>query len=182
MKALTGFVLTLSLLACTAPLRGATPIAPGLIELTEHTVQLAPGAVRPEVSIAKLTWLVGAWKGQAFGASFEETWNAPSAGSMVGFFKLMEDDEIVFYELLTIAEGDDGIEMRVRHFNADFSAWEDKEDFVRFRLLHADPDVIHFSGLSFYRRGEDNIDGYIVMRGADDALREEALSYVRYSY
>jgi hypothetical protein len=145
---------------------------------TEHTYQLTPDETRPAATLDDAGWLVGSWSGTAFGGTFEEVWNAPSAGTMIGLFKLYGDDGVAFYEilLLTIEEGT--LSLKVKHFNADFSAWEEKKDHVTFRLVKKEKDALHFGGLSFYKRGDDSIDGYIVMRDGEN-LREHHLRYER---
>lgn len=171
------------LVACVSQPAANNPVTERFASLTEHTFKLGPQQEADLVTLDALHWLVGSWRGEAFGSSIEETWNAPSAGSMVGLFKVMNDDDVEFYELLTIVKSDEGgLEMRVKHFSADFSAWEDKDDFIRFRLLSADDAAIHFAGLSFYRRGNNEIDGFIAMRDKAGVLQEERLSYRRYAY
>ena len=145
---------------------------------TEHTFGLAEGETAPTATLDDAAWLIGAWKGTAFGQEFEQVWSAPSAGSMIGTFKLMEEDEVSFYELLMLSVDDGTLSLKVKHFNPDFSAWEDKADFINFRLVKFDDDELHFSGLSFYRRDDGNLDAYIVMR-SDAGLREEKLVYRR---
>jgi hypothetical protein len=122
--------------------------------------------------------LVGSWEGTAFGQRFEQSWNPPSAGSMVGMFKLMDGDEVTFYELLLLTVDDGTLSLKVKHFSADFTAWEEKGDFIDFRLVKLGEDELHFSGISFYRRNEDAVEAYIVMRNAD-GIREEPLVYKR---
>lgn len=145
---------------------------------TEHTFQLEPGEERPAATIEDASWLVGSWAGTAFGQNFEEVWNPPSAGSMIGLFKLYGDDGVAFYELLQLSVEDDTLSLKVKHFNADFTAWEDKADFVNFRLVSKDENALHFGGLSFYKRSDNSIDGYIVMRKGED-LVEHHLKYKR---
>ena len=145
---------------------------------TEHTWQLADGESRPAATLEDAAWLTGSWTGTAFGQRFEEVWNPPSAGSMVGFFKLFDDDGIAFYELLLMTVEDGTLSLKVKHFNADFTAWEDKGDYVNFRLVRKEPDALHFGGISFYRRDENTIDGYIVMKNGED-ISEHHLSYRR---
>lgn len=145
---------------------------------TEHTYRLEPGEAAPRATIEDARWLAGSWTGTAFGQSFEEVWNPPSAGTMVGFFKLFGDDGVTFYELLLLSVEDDTLSLKVKHFNADFTAWEDKADFVDFRLVKIEENALHFSGLSFYRRGDRSMDGYIVMRDGE-ALQEHHLVYER---
>jgi len=145
---------------------------------TEHTFQLAKGEKRPTATIDDAAWLAGSWSGTAFGQRFEEVWNPPSAGTMVGFFKLIGDEGVVFYELLLLSVEEGSLSLKVKHFNADFSAWEEKEDFVNFRLVKKEDDGLHFGGLSFYRRDDGSMDGYIVMKDGDE-VREHHLDYKR---
>lgn len=145
---------------------------------TEHTYQLAEGESRPAATLADAAFLVGSWEGTAFGGHIEQVWNSPSAGSMVGMFKYFVDDEVAFYELLLMAVDEGSLSLKVKHFSPDFTAWEEKDDFVEFRLVKIEEDALHFGGLSFYKRGDDAMDGYIVMKNAE-GIREEALVYRR---
>jgi hypothetical protein len=145
---------------------------------TEHTFKLDEPENRPAATLNDVSWLVGNWSGEAFGSTFEEGWNPPSAGSMIGFFKLMDGDDVAFYELLLLVEEEGSLSLKVKHFNADFTAWEEKADYVTFRYVKSDADAIHFSGISFYRIDDDTMDGYIVFRSGDE-VREEKLAYRR---
>jgi len=145
---------------------------------TEHTFRLADGEERPAATLEDATWLVGSWTGSGFDQQFEEVWNPASAGSMVGMFKLFGENGVSFYELMLLEVQDDTLSLKVKHFNADFGAWEDKPEFVNFRLVKIEQDALHFGGLSFYRRGDDQIDAYIVLREGDD-LTEYHLEYKR---
>jgi len=145
---------------------------------TEHTFQLEPGEERPAATIEDASWLVGSWAGTAFGQRFEEVWNPPSAGTMVGFFKLLGDEGVAFYELLLLSVEDGSLSLKVKHFNPDFTAWEEKADYVNFRLVKIEDEALHFGGLSFYKRGDDAIDGYIVMKNGDE-VTEHHLEYRR---
>jgi hypothetical protein len=145
---------------------------------TEHTFQLSEGEARPQATLEDAAWLAGSWSGTAFGKSFEQVWNPPSAGSMVGLFKLFDGEQVSFYEILLITVEDDTLSLKVKHFSADFTAWEDKPDFVNFRLVKIEENALHFGGLSFYRRDDNHIDGYIVMKNAE-GFTENALGYSR---
>jgi hypothetical protein len=145
---------------------------------TEHTFRLAAGEPAPTAMLEDVDWLVGDWIGTAFGQTFEEVWNPPSAGSMVGMFKLIGDEGVEFYELMLLTVDNGTLSLKVKHFNPDFTAWEEKSDFVDFRLVKLERDAIHFSGLSFYKRDGGGFDGYIVLR-SDSGVREEKLVYTR---
>ncbi len=146
--------------------------------VTEHTVRLDDPDKRPSATLDDVSWLVGSWEGEAFGGTFEEVWNPPSLGSMVGFFKFMGDDAVGFYEILLLVEEEGSLSLKVKHFNPDFTAWEDKADYVNFRFVSADDDVIHFSGISFYRVNDAEIHGWIRMKNGEE-VREEKLVYRR---
>lgn len=156
----------------------SVPIAHTAEPRTEHTYQLTDGESRPTATLADAAFLVGAWEGTAFGARFEATWNPPSAHSMVGLFKLYNGDDVAFYEILLMTVEEGSLSLKVKHFGADFSAWEEKDDYVDFRLVKIADNALHFGGISFYKRGDDAIDGYIVMKNAE-GIREEALAYRR---
>ena len=145
-RAVRGLLAALLILAhLISPARAAEP-------RTEHTFGLAEGESRPAATLEDAHWLVGAWTGTAFGKRFEEVWNAPSAGSMVGMFKLFDDTGVAFYELLLLVVEEGTLSLKVKHFNADFSAWEDKQEHINFRLVKLEPEALHFGGISFYRR------------------------------
>ena len=145
---------------------------------TEHTFKLDDPNKRPAATLADVSWLVGSWTGDAFGNRFEEVWNPPSAGSMVGMYKVLDGDQVSFYELMLIVEEERSLSLKVKHFNADFSAWEDKMGYVDFRLVRIENDAIHFSGLSFYRISDDEMHAFLVI-GNGDKIREEKLLYRR---
>ena len=146
---------------------------------TEHTYKLDDPEHRPTATLSDVGWLVGSWTGEAFGGSFEQVWNPPSAGSMLGMFKTLDaEGQVRFYELLLLVEEQGSLSLKVKHFGRDFIAWEDKDEFITFRFIEADENAIHFSGLSFYRVGDDEFHGYIAMRQGDE-IREETLTYRR---
>ena len=155
-------------------------IATAQERLTEHTYHLPKESPLGKGQLKDLVWLVGSWQGTAFDRQFEEVWNPASAGSMMGMWKLFDKDKNVdFYELMLIKEEGDGLVLLVKHFNADFTAWEEKDDFVKFRLVNLEEKAVHFSGLSFYQQNKDKIDGYIVMKHKDGSKTEHKLTYVR---
>ena len=145
---------------------------------TEHTFALSDGEERPAATLADARFLIGSWAGTAFGEKMEESWSAPTGGSMVGTFKLFDGDEPAMYELMLLTVEDGTLSLKVKHFNADFTAWEDKPDYVNFKLVKLSANELHFGGISFYKRDEDHLDGYIVMRNKD-GVTEQHLAYKR---
>ena len=146
---------------------------------TEHTYKLDDGTKQAPAMLTDVSWLVGSWRGEAFGGTFEEVWNPASAGSMVGFFKLMDDSgSVTFYELMLLVEEKGSLNLKVKHFTDDFVAWEEKEDYVTFRLVKIVDGAVHFSGLSFHRIDDDEIHAFIALHN-EDKVWEEKLIYRR---
>lgn len=145
---------------------------------TEHLYRLSEGEQHPEATLEDARWLIGSWNGKAFGQRFEEVWNPPTAGSMVGMFKLFGDDGVAMYELMVLTVEDGTLSLKIRHFNPDFTAWEDKTEDVTLRLVKKSDDELHFGTISFYRRSDDHIDAYVLFHKGDDVF-EEPLVYER---
>lgn len=143
-----------------------------------HTYRLSEGESPPVATVEDVAWLAGSWNVSGFGKTIEEYWSKPSAGTMIGSFKLMDGDRVEFYELMELGVTDGRLGLKVKHFSADFTAWEDRPDYVHFKLVALEPDAAHFSGISFYRRGPDTIEAFLLMREGEQ-VREEKLSYTR---
>ena len=147
---------------------------------TPNTLRLKEGAPRVPARVADLVWLAGRWTGEGLGGRGEEAWSEPDAGSMVGYFRLVKDGKPVFYEIMTLLEADGSIELRLKHVNPDMTGWEEKNDFVTFKLVKHDETGAYFSGLTFKRVSPDQIDGYLALRDrTNNTVREEKFTYRR---
>lgn len=145
---------------------------------TEHTFKLDDPDTRVPATLDDVAWMVGSWSGEAFGGTFEQSWNPASVGSMVGMFKLINGGEVNFYELLLLVEEEESLSLKVKHFTPEFTAWEEKDDYVHFRLVGIAPGIVHFSGLSFYQISDDEMHAYIAMHN-EEKVWEEKLVYRR---
>ncbi len=140
---------------------------------TEHTLELDEPGKSPPAEIADFAWLTGSWRGEAFGGICEETWSAPSAGTMVGTFKLIHDKKPSMYEIFWIGEQPSGLAVMVKHFNDDYSAWEEKSGYVTFPLVSVSEDAAHFAGLTYKRDGADRLLVYLAVGGKDGVHEEK---------
>ncbi|MGD8415223.1 MAG: DUF6265 family protein [Candidatus Latescibacterota bacterium] len=145
---------------------------------TTHILTLDAGAPRPTASIEDVAWLAGQWAGEGLGGSIEETWNAPSGGTMLGSFKLLHGDEPSIYELELLTEVEGTLQWRVKHFDSSFHAWEDKEEFVVFPLVKIERDAAYFDGLTVRRDSGDQLTIFLAMQ-SDGGLREEQITLRR---
>jgi hypothetical protein len=126
----------------------------------------------------EMAWLAGRWVGEGLGGELEETWAPPAGGQMVGHFRLLREGRPVFYEIMLMDEVEDGVRMRVKHFDPGFVGWEEKDAWVEFEPRRASAEAIAFDGLSIRRIGPDEIT-IRIMIGYRGGVREEVLALRR---
>ncbi|MHC5010247.1 MAG: DUF6265 family protein [Planctomycetota bacterium] len=86
-----------------------------------------PAAAAP--TIQDLAWIAGRWQGTFFGGEpMEEAWLPPLGNCMLGGFRTLTDGKASLYECLVIEAGEDGIVLRMRHFNAGLEPWASEAD------------------------------------------------------
>lgn len=127
---------------------------PGLSALASLTFW-ASAAGQSAPTITDASWLAGRWVGEGLGGQIEETWSPAAGGQMVGHFQLVVGGKAQFYEILLLDAQPTGLRMRVKHFNADFTAWEDKGGWHSFEPVAVEPNLLKFKGLTLARNGED---------------------------
>jgi hypothetical protein len=152
---------------------------------TPNTIRLKPDAPRPAATIDVMAWLAGGtWRGDGLGGVTEESWSTPAAGAMMGMFRSLKaagasGHAVSFYEFLTFVEVNGSLALKLKHFNADLTGWEEKDGFVTFRLARVTPDAMYFDGLTFRREGRDKMTIFLALRDRSGALREETFRYTR---
>lgn len=81
---------------------------------------------------------------------------------------------------MTLLEVEGSVEMRLKHVHPDMKGWEEKDDFVTFKLVRHDDSGAYFEGLTFRRAGPDRIDGFLALRDRKTGtMREERFAYRR---
>ncbi len=131
----------------------------GATQLKQEPV--AEKATRPIAKIRDVKWIAGDWYGSGMGGEFEESWNPPFAGSMMGMFKFApngkegKQSSVLFYELLTIVEKDESLLLRLKHFDKDLNGWEEKDKSIEFPLIKLSETEAAFDGLVF-RKVDDS--------------------------
>ncbi len=74
-------------------------------------------------TFADLAFLEGHWRGgEEF--KFEETWRAAEGGVMTAMARGVSNGELRVLEYIVVSEEDAGLVMRFKHYNADFTTWE----------------------------------------------------------
>lgn len=126
----------------------ASPLAAQ--ETRAETMLGEEGFESPEASLDQMTWLVGQWRGDGIGgAPALESWLPPTGNTMVGtFIQQSHEGAITFTEHLYLMEEGGSLVLRLKHFNADLTAWEEKDDMLSFRLVAIEPCAAFFYGLT----------------------------------
>jgi len=147
--------------------------------LTEHTLRLSEGHPSPPARVADFAWLEGHWQAEAFGGTADEIWSPPAAGTMVGMYRLVQEGKLSFYEIFTLTEEESTVILRLKHFHPDLAGWEAQDETVDFPLVAYDDRHVSFDGLTYQRRGPNEIQVYLVMHTQDGSVREETFTYKR---
>ncbi|MGQ8363847.1 DUF6265 family protein [Glaciecola sp. 1036] len=162
-------IITLFFLALICPFAFSSNDFPNIEFLQE-------GQTSPKANLSAVEWLVGHWRGEAFGGIVEEVWSPPLGGSMMGAFKLVVNDEVIFYELETIVEENDSLNFRLKHFNGDLSGWEEKDKSVEFNLVRVTPNKVFFNGLTLEKISENELTMYVAIED-NDVVKEVKFLY-----
>ena len=146
----------------------ATPLAAQEVRDTpeDHTP--------PPASLEQMDWLVGQWSGTGIGgAPAHESWFSPTGNTMVGtFIQMKDDDEIMFTEHMYLMEEEGSLVLRLKHFNADLTAWEDKEGMVTFPLIAVEDCAAYFRALTLRCDGENGLIAAVRMKNAGGEISE----------
>ncbi|WP_164931250.1 DUF6265 family protein [Erythrobacter sp. HKB08] len=140
------------------------------------------GFESPPATLAQMDWLVGQWAGKGIGdAPAMESWLPPTGGTMVGTF-VQESGEggIQFTEHLYLMEEEGTLVLRLKHFNADLTGWEEKADMLTFRLVAIEDCAAYFHALTLRcDKGDDGEDGLVaavrMQSGAELLFRFERM-------
>lgn len=139
---------------------------------------LKEGMQSPKAELSDVAWLAGHWRGEAFGGIVEEVWSSPLGNSMMGAFKLVSDNKVVFYEIETISVVGDSLIFRLKHFNSDLTGWEDKDKSVDFKLVKVTPNKIFFDGLTLEKVNRKEMNMYVAIEH-EGKTSEEKFAYKR---
>jgi hypothetical protein len=118
-------------------------ILPLLLSIALPAVPQQPAAKSTKATLADFAWLAGQWRGQTQGPNrftAEEFWADAQGGAMMGMFRLLDPangNRVLILEFFTLRETPDGVEMRIRPFDAALVLLE-KEDSIILKLAESD--------------------------------------------
>jgi len=146
-------------------------------QVTEHIMSFDKDSIAPNAYLKELAWIAGNWKGQAFGGEVEENWSEPSGDSMMATFKLVKEGKVSFYEIEVIRQVNKTLILQLKHFNGDLTGWETKNETVDFPLVKITDAAVYFDGMTFEKRGENQMNVYVLMRQKDGKANELKFEY-----
>ena len=139
------------------------------------------GFESPEATLDQMDWLVGQWIGSGIGgAPAMESWLPPSGDTMVGTF-VQETGQggIRFTEHLYLMEEEGTLVLRLKHFNADLTGWEEKDGMLTFRLVAVEDCAAYFHALTLRCDGEDGLLAAVRMKSAGEKITELVFQFKR---
>ncbi|MCE7054473.1 DUF6265 family protein [Algoriphagus sp. AGSA1] len=127
--------------------------------------------------VSELNWLEGFWTGTGFGGDCEEVWMPAVDDHMVGTFRFWSEGKLVFSEFMNIIQEGETFSLKLKHFSADLTPWEEKDKWTTFRLVEVGENAVYFHGLTMKREG-DEIKLWLAL--TEDGVRTiEELVYVK---
>lgn len=166
---------TLSVLLILA---AVCPLSISAQNIFPNTMSLDSLAGSPRASLDDIAWIQGHWQGEAMGGIMEEIWSSPLGGSMMGAFRLIVDDEVRFYEFVTISEEDNSLMLRLKHFHSDLKGWEEKDETVDFPLVKITENKVYFDGFTIEKVSDNEMNVYVII-GSKDNRQEAKFRYKR---
>lgn len=98
---------------------------------------LVTPAAAKQPGLADLAFLNGHWTSDRSGFVIEETWTDAQAGVVVGSSRGVQNNAVRFLRFAVVQETPEGVVMRFKRFNADYTTWETDGPTV-MRLVGAD--------------------------------------------
>ncbi|MBQ95773.1 MAG: hypothetical protein CL510_08110 [Actinobacteria bacterium] len=149
--------------------------------LSQETRTVPKDHVPPPATLDDVKWLVGQWAGEGIGGQpAYESWLPPTGGTMVGTFVQQADaDTIRFTEHLYLMEEAGTLVLRLKHFNADLTGWEEKDDMLTFRLIAMEPCAAYFRSLTLRCEGENGLLAAVRMKSDGGEINELIFRFER---
>jgi hypothetical protein len=144
-------------------------------ELINQTQTTSEEPLSPRLE--NISWIVGNWKGEAFGGVTEENWSEPSGGSMMATFKLINDGKVSFYEIEIIREVENTLILQLKHFNNDLKGWEAKDETVDFPLQEITTNKVVFEGMTFEKISTNEMNVYVDIHQEDGSIETVKFNY-----
>ena len=140
----------------------STAVSLLLMSLASVSYGQAESALSETLSIDRLSWLTGNWKGPRDGGVLEEIWLPPLAGTITALVRSSEESDTRFVEIVHIREINGSLELNLQLFNN--SLEPENISAHNFELTEIGSSFVAFKGISegahrslSYERPEENL-------------------------
>jgi len=111
-----------------------------------------------------IAWMTGDWIGDGFGGVSYENWSKPINDIMTGTYRHTSEGNNNFFEFIIISKNKDNkFEMKLRHFNPDMTAWEDKEGHLIWPLKSQSKNKVTFGPCTYELVAPDKMKITLIM-------------------
>ncbi len=146
-------------------------------QVSPNILQWDESSPRPQATLQDAAWIVGQWTGEGLDGTCEEIWAPAYNNHMVGTFRMIKTEKFKFFAFADIAEVDNTLSMRVKHFTYDLKGWENKEGYKEFRLVKVAKNKLYFDGLTMVRIGDNQMEVFMTIKYKEGVIKEEKYSY-----
>lgn len=100
---------------------------------------------------------------------------------MMFVFKVVEKDSVLFYESGAIIEENNTLILKFKHFNRDYTGWEEKDETMTFKLVKVEPNKLYFEGFTFEKIDVNEINIYVNIAEDENKINEVKFNYKRFN-
>jgi hypothetical protein len=110
------------------------------------TLSASPVRAQPAATIDQLAFMTGHWTRTTDGMHVEQVFLEPKAGTLVGMQRRTQDDATLVSYFFVIQQTEDGIICRFKHFENDYTTYEDRNNTGprTFTLIDGSPSSATF--------------------------------------
>lgn len=149
----------------------------GAFLFSQEVKTLKPDQKPGNGNIEELDWIPGYWAGPGLGGECEEVWLPAKDGQMMGTFRFWNEGKLLFSEFFHLIQDGESLTLKLKHFSGDLSAWEEKDEWVEFRLVEMGENILYLDGLTMERIG-DKMNVYVNL-GEDGQTQIEKFAYTK---
>ncbi|GAB2489513.1 hypothetical protein GCM10027164_18540 [Algoriphagus taiwanensis] len=146
---------------------------------TAQVRSLEPNQTPGKGTVEDFSWMVGYWSGPGLGGECEEVWMPAVDGHMIGTFRFWEKGKLIFSEFMNLVQEGESVSMKLKHFGADLSGWEEKEEWTTFELIEMGDQKVWLNGMTIERKGDQLVFQVNISNGAEAQI--ETFTYTKKS-
>lgn len=147
--------------------------------ITDHIKTSSDSIYLEEVDMNKFNFMSGSWQGEAMGGYIEEVWSKNRAGNLMGMFRFIENDKLIFSEFCSIQKLNNSIVYIVKHFDSKMVGWENKDSYVKFPLIQLKKNVAYFDGATIKLNKKGILSFYVLAKTKTGEHKEMVFNYNR---